>query len=515
MPRATSPETYRKLLERESGFRSLIERSAEVIQLMSAEGRVLYSSDAVTQVMGYQVEEVLGADPRDFIHPDDVPVYLAKLGELMRQPGGSARVEIRVRHKDGHYLWIDLMGVNHLHNSAVRALVGSFRDISKRKEMEQALAESEARLRFMAESMPQKIFTVNPAGKIDYFNPQWIEYTGMPAEQIERETFKKFIHPTDFPENARLWRLALKTGQPFIYEHRFRRKDGAYRWHLTHVQCMRAPDGSVVMWIGSSTDIDDVKRAEKRQAMLEHKAKTLQEQRQQLLELNKAKDEFISLASHQLRTPATGVKQYLGMVLEGIIDKSGVPPEVLKILQVAYESNERQLKIVNDLLKVAYVDAGHLKLEKADCNVDELVHSVIEELHDVVHGRSQKVIYANKATGTTVRADCRLLRMVIENLVDNASKYSPAGSKITVSVQRAAGFLCINVTDKGVGISRADQVRLFKKFSRIENPLSTQVGGTGLGLYWAHQVISLHRGSIMVRSVLGKGSTFSVQLPLR
>jgi signal transduction histidine kinase len=326
--------------------------------------------------------------------------------------------------------------------------------------------------------------------------------------------FAKFLHPDDSKATVTAWRAATTAGEPFTFEHRFRRADGTYRWHLTNARPMRDAEGAISMWIGSSTDIEDVKQAQKREAMLEHKAASLQHQRQQLLELHKAKDEFISLASHQLRTPATGVKQYLGMILEGIIDTSAAPPEILKMIEVAYESNERQLKIVNDLLKVAYVDAGRVKLIKSDCNVDELIHGAMEELADVFASRRQKITYTNTATGITVPADCRLLRMVVENLIDNASKYSPQGKSVSISVQRAAGFLCINVTDHGVGISRADQIRLFKKFSRIENPLSTQVGGTGLGLYWAQQVISLHRGSIMVRSTPGKGSTFSVQLPL-
>lgn len=514
MPKTAAPPTLKTLLKSEVHFRQLTGQRGDAIQLYDEDFNVVYTSAPAQKITGFTPEELSGRNPFERIHPDDIAACQRTIHQLIVRPDEPVTQEYRIRHKDGHYVWVETIGINHLHTPGIKSLVANIRDITERKEMEQALLASEERLRFMAEAMPQKIFTVDKDGHMQYFNPQWSEYTGLPPKDIQSKTFIHFVHPDDTAGNLKTWRKAIKNGEPFTYEHRFRRADGTYRWHLTNAQPMSSDDGTITMWIGSSTDIHDVKKAEKRQAVLEHRAKSLQQQRQQLLELHKAKDEFISLASHQLRTPATGVKQYLGMILEGILDKAAIPPDVMKIIEVAYESNERQLKIVNDLLKVAYVDAGHVKLVKGDCDVDELLHGVKDDLREVFENRSQKVVYTNKATGITVQADCRLIRMVLENLVDNASKYSPVGTTVTISVQRAAGFLCINVTDQGVGISREDQVQLFKKFSRIENPLSAHVGGTGLGLYWAHQIISLHRGSIMVRSTPGKGSTFSVQLPL-
>jgi len=226
------------------------------------------------------------------------------------------------------------------------------------------------------------------------------------------------------------------------------------------------------------------------------------------IELNKTKDEFISLASHQLRTPATGVKQYLGIVLEGMA--GDISDTQQSMLQKAYESNERQLTIVSDLLKVAQIDAGKLKIRRSNVNVAELLTDVIKEQEDTYAARKQKLEFSKPHFDTTACIDAEKMRMVFENIIDNASKYSDHGKTIHVRVKDEGDMLVISVKDSGVGVAPEDVDKLFEKFNRVHNPLSNHVGGTGLGLYWAKKVIDLHGGLIKVTSVLGKGSTFKV-----
>ena len=229
------------------------------------------------------------------------------------------------------------------------------------------------------------------------------------------------------------------------------------------------------------------------------------------IELNKTKDEFISLASHQLRTPATGVKQYLGMVLQGMAGE--VPDAQLKLLEKAYESNERQLTIVSDLLKVAQVDAGKVHIRKRPVDIVELVRDVAKEQAETYASREQTLSVVTDRDSLEVEADPGKIRMVFENLIDNASKYSDRNKEVSVRVSEEPHWVRIDISDQGVGLAPEDTGKLFEKFSRVYNHLSTQVGGTGLGLYWAKNIIDLHGGMIRVESVLGEGSTFSVFLP--
>ena len=237
----------------------------------------------------------------------------------------------------------------------------------------------------------------------------------------------------------------------------------------------------------------------------------LVKQRDKLQGLNDAKDEFISLASHQLRTPATAVKQYIGMLKEGYSGK--FTEEQLKMLGVAYKNNERQLEIIEDLLRVAKVDAGMVYLDKSSCDVVAQIEAAIEGQAILFKTRGQKVIFDKPATQMLASIDPKLMLMVVENILDNAGKYSKDGKPITVTIRQDKTHTIVTIKDHGVGMSKADQQRLFKKFSRIDNPLSASVKGTGLGLYWAKKILDLHDGTIKVTSALNIGSTFEINTP--
>lgn len=240
--------------------------------------------------------------------------------------------------------------------------------------------------------------------------------------------------------------------------------------------------------------------------------KLMEEQRvSQLIAVNRAKDEFISVASHQLRTPATGVKQYVGMVLEGYA--GDITDAQRDMLSKAYESNERQLQIVSNLLRVAQVDAGKVRLRKSDTDIVQLVEDIIVEQQDKFKQRHQSVAFKKPAKAISAHIDKSHFRMVLENIIDNASKYSEEGMKVDVSIDRKMDSITIKISDHGVGIKRSDQDRLFEKFFRIDNPLSTLVGGTGLGLYWAKKIVDLHDGNIDVVSEESKGTTFIISIP--
>lgn len=240
--------------------------------------------------------------------------------------------------------------------------------------------------------------------------------------------------------------------------------------------------------------------------------KRVEEQRvEQLLELSRSKDEFISIASHQLRTPATGVKQFVGMLLEGLA--GDLSEQQRSLLEKAYESNERQLKIVSDLLKVAQVDAGKVNLRKTTVQVDAFVGAIVREQRPILADRGQTISVKPESLPVDVLLDDGLMRMVLENIIDNASKYSEAGSEVLVQLSEQAKTVKIMVTDDGVGIDPESADRLFQKFSRLDNSLSAKVGGTGLGLYWAQKVVELHGGHISFKQRKPRGTTFTVEVP--
>ncbi|MBL8122021.1 CHASE domain-containing protein [Candidatus Saccharibacteria bacterium] len=229
-------------------------------------------------------------------------------------------------------------------------------------------------------------------------------------------------------------------------------------------------------------------------------------------ELQSTRDELVALASHQLRTPASSVRQYIGMLTQGYFGQ--LTPEQLSIAEKAYISNDRQLEIIDQLLYVAKADAGQLILQPTKFDMVVVIRDIVDAMGSATSAKHISFT-EDMPQKLTLQADERFIRMIVENLLSNAIKYSYTSSRVRISLSSALGVTKLKITDAGVGIASSDQAALFQKFSRIENPLSAKEGGSGLGLYLAQKLAEAHGGFITVSSRLGKGSRFTFSLPTR
>lgn len=227
------------------------------------------------------------------------------------------------------------------------------------------------------------------------------------------------------------------------------------------------------------------------------------------------KNELIMLTSHQLRTPASGVKQYLGMLREGMFGE--LDPVHGGLIEKAYNANERQIETIDQILHVAKADAGQMLLELSEFDMRELIETQIDMQSDKARAKSitieTKLPRGKKPVAIT--ADRRYVGMVVENLLSNAIKYSHPDSTVTLTLKVHDKSLSLTVADEGVGISEEDMPRMFEKFVRIDNPLSIQEGGTGLGLFLAERIATSHRGDITVKANGERGTLFTLTLPLK
>lgn len=226
--------------------------------------------------------------------------------------------------------------------------------------------------------------------------------------------------------------------------------------------------------------------------------------------LEKTKAGLVALASHQLRTPASGVKQYLGILTQGFAGE--LTKEQQAIALKAYNANERQIETINQILHVAKADADQLALEMGDVDIVQVIRDITANLH-IQAGQKDITIRLDIPTTCHIQGDERYIHMAIENLMSNAIKYSHSGGTVEVRLTKNTRAVRIAVTDQGVGIADDDIDKLFQKFSRIENPLSRQEGGSGLGLFLAYQIARAHGGTITITSTQGKGSRFTLSLP--
>lgn len=353
------------------------------------------------------------------------------------------------------------------------------------------------------------IFLLDANGVIATWSPGAERLKGYSPDEIIGKHFSTFYPQKDKDARKPEIELEIAKRDGHVEDEGWRiRKDGSKFWANVVITALRDDNGDLVGFAKVTRDLSERRKHEQelRKANL-----VLKRQRQELMKLNKAKDEFISLASHQLRTPSSGVKQYIGLLLEGFA--GDVTPKQQRLLLRANESNDRQISLINDLLRVAQVDAGKIVLNPATTNVNELLIEIINEQREKFSRQQQLVTMDVPPDDVYAKVDKLRLRMALENITDNASKYTHKGGEIIVRLTTENRQAVIEIVDNGVGIEQTSIQMLFNKFSRIPNELSEQVGGSGLGLYWAQKIVQLHNGTIEVRSEITKGTTFIVTIP--
>jgi signal transduction histidine kinase len=256
--------------------------------------------------------------------------------------------------------------------------------------------------------------------------------------------------------------------------------------------------------------IKSVLREIKRREQLEKLTRQLEEANINLKKLDKAKSEFVSIASHQLRTPLTAIKGYISMALEGMYGQ--FDDKFTNVLKNVYSSNEELINLVNDLLNLSRIEAGKIKLESEMVDMDELLKAIINKLK--INADQKGLIINHKLNSLPkISIDRDKIRQVILNLLDNAIKYTQKG-EIIISSEKQKNNLIVKISDTGMGLNEEEMSNLFMSFKRGESGPKLHTEGSGLGLYIAKKFIDLHKGKIWAESEgKGKGSTFFISLP--
>jgi signal transduction histidine kinase len=307
----------------------------------------------------------------------------------------------------------------------------------------------------------------------------------------ERFTYEKYlthIHPDDTAMHRRTIDNAIRHRAPFKVDHRIILEGGEGKYIHGEGRPILDKHGHLVKLSGTAQDVTE------------------------LHNLDDAKREFVSLASHQLRTPASGVKAFLSLLLDGYA--GDVTRKQREFLRKAYESNDRQLDIIDNLLSLAAIESGKMKLRKSPQDITKIVRKCLRDQKPEIRAHKHRLVTKFAKNPIIVNADATHLQMVIDNLISNAIKYTPDNGSISVGTTGSGNSVYIDIEDTGIGIRPDKHSALFKKFSRISDPSSRTVGGSGLGLYLAKHIAILHRGNITVRSQIGKGTRFRIRLPI-
>lgn len=246
-------------------------------------------------------------------------------------------------------------------------------------------------------------------------------------------------------------------------------------------------------------------------AEVQRVARELKRSNDKLKALDQAKDEFVSMASHQLRTPLTSIKGYLSMILEG--DAGEVPQQQKDMLNTAYVSAQRMVYLIADLLNVSRLQTGKFVIEPVDSYLPDVVSEELAQLKEAAQNKDIQIKYDKPSKFATIKLDETKIRQVIMNFVDNALYYTPMGGEVVVTLKESPKSIEFSVKDNGIGVPKAEQHKLFGKFFRAGNAQKARPDGTGLGLFMAKKVIVGSGGAIIFKSKEGKGSTFGFTFP--
>ncbi len=481
---------------------TIANRAAEALYLIDARGSLTYMNPAAEAMFGWTFDELKGKRLHDVVHYKHVdgtpyPARECPVGRVMVDGQPVHNHEDVFFHRDGRAVTVLCSNAPVVRDGVLTGAVLMVNDITERKRAEDALRQSEARFRQLTDVMPQIAWAARPDGSIDYFNRRWYEYTGMPETVAGDAAWEPIVHPDDLATSRKLWQEAMATGLPYQSEYRLLgRQFGKYRWHLARAMPIRDANGRVVRWFGTSTDIDDQKRAE-----------------EALLVADRRKDQFLAMLAHELRNPMGPVRN----AVEVLRMLGPYKPEVDEMHDVIGRQIAHMAHLVDDLLDVARISRGKIILRKKPLELNQLLQRVAgdQRLSLEEHGLIFELQSAPKPLW--VEADATRIAQVVGNLLNNAAKFTERGGTVTLILQEdpEQHLAQITVRDSGIGMSSETVASAFEVFSQADASLDRSRGGLGLGLALVRGLVELHDGEVAAASAgVGKGAEFMIRLPL-
>jgi PAS domain S-box-containing protein len=491
---------------RDAWLAAIVESSDDAIITKDLNGTITSWNQGAQRIFGYSAEEVIGQPVAILIPADrqnEEPGILAKLRKGQR----IDHYETVRQRKDGKLVDISLT-VSPLRDPSGKIVGASkiARDITARKQAQQAVRESEERLRAVVDNISQMAWTATDSGEVTWYNRRWYEYTGTIFDKVKGRGWTALHHPDHFQRVVAKFDESLRNGQ--IWEDTFplRGKDGQYRWFLSRATPIRDAAGEIQLWFGTNTDITELQEAREVQAKLhEELERSVAERTASLTEAIAQMEEFSYSVSHDLRAPVRAMQGYAQATLEdygNVLDEKGH-----EYLNHIVRSGERMDRLVRELLVYSRIARSQLDLQPV--SLDTLVRDIVSHYPGM---QQPKAEIRTRGSLHSVIAHEPSLTQAISNLLDNAVKFVAAGVKPEVELysERQGDRLRLWVRDNGIGIRPEYRTRLFGLFERIHN--GKQYEGTGIGLAIVRKSVERMGGKVGVESS-GKGSEFWIELP--
>jgi len=372
-----------------------------------------------------------------------------------------------------------------------KAILNILEDVEEEKNKTQDLATDLQKFKLAVDSTAEHIVITDSEGIILYANQAVKSITGFDSKEVlgkkagNKDLWGGIMDKKIYED---FWTQIKKDKKPFLGEFNNKRKDGSKYIAQANVSPVLDKDGNVAFFVGIERDITKIK------------------------DIDRMKTEFISLASHQLRTPLSAMKWFSEMLLAG--DAGKLTGEQTEYVNNIYQSNERMVDLVNSLLNISRIESGRIIINPSPTDLGQLVNDALTELQNKIKEKEQNLIVSVHPNLPKIDIDPKLIREVYNNLLTNAIKYTPQKGEISIFISKNETDILSQITDTGYGIPKKDYDKLFQKFYRGENIVKLETEGTGLGLYLAKAIIESSGGKIWFESEEGKGTSFWFSLPL-
>lgn len=484
----------------EDHFRTLAEHGPAMMWSTGADGEIQFVNRAFREYYGIVQDDLLEERWKLFVHPDDAVAYAAAFHRSISEHV-SLREETRVLRSDGEWRRVAVYAEPRVSpGGEFLGLVGVTKDITERRQTEQAIRSSEERFRQLAENIREVFWMRTPSGEeIVYVSPAYEQVWGRTCDSLYQNpmSWDDSIVPEDL-ERANAAFLCQLRGETLDSEYRIFTPNGETKWIRDRAFPVVDSDGKVIRIVGIAEEITERKRYEAELIDARVKADAA----------SQAKSDFLANISHEIRTPMNGV---IGMVQLMLLTE--LTAEQQRFATIAQSSGRTLLALIDEILDFAQVDAGKIVLEKLDFNLRELLSEVSRSAAIAADAKGLTVdCEVSEDVPEVVSGDPRRLRQTLTNLAANAVKFTERGGlSLRVTLDRKAqdtALVRFSVSDTGIGIRREQAAMLFSPFVQADSSSTRKYGGTGLGLAISKRLVGLMGGTIGVDSEEGKGSNF-------
>jgi PAS domain S-box-containing protein len=503
------------LARSEERFRLIVESVRDyAIFMLDPEGKVASWNEGARRFKGYEPFEIIGKSFSLFYSKEDIDNKKPEWELEMARTYGRVEDEgWRVR-KDGTRFWANVV-ITCMRDRSGHILGFSkvTRDLTEKRVAEEKLRQSEERLRLMVSAVKDyAIFMLDPQGMIVSWNEGARRIKGYSAEEIIGSSFKRFYTPEDLARNHPddELRIAIATGK-FEEEGWRVKKDGSRFWANVLITRLDDEHGRHLGFVKVTRDLTERRKTEEELKKAYHGLEEKVRERTKDLEMAlSVRDEFLSIASHELKTPLTSLKLQLQLGQRKMTMPTVKPEELNRSLDICIKQVNSLGNLVDDLLEVSRIQSGWFSLNLETFNLGELVEEIISRFSQqlAVASCTVELRLDHSLEGSW---DRQRLEQVIVNLISNAIKYAPR-SPLVIETKMVNGEVVLKVRDFGPGISKEKQGKIFDRFERVNT--DKNISGLGLGLFISKRIIESHQGQIEVESELGHGTEFTVRLPL-